>query len=250
MHRIILAIILSLFTITNSYATKQASIVIGVDNLHNFPLYYTDEQGEFKGFYRNIFDKFAKDSGIKVEYKPMTINQLFQALYNKEIDFKFPDNPVWRASDKRSYDVVYSNHIYPFLEGMFVLKDNIGKGLKDINKIGIIGNVAPWYIHHPLEINKMKAKKGLDCNYLMNKLLSQKLDAVICNYAVAKLAMKELDAQSKIYFDVSLPFINDYFYISTISKPEIVKKFDLWLDRNEEFLQSEAENLQSAILDL
>ncbi|AGH44241.1 hypothetical protein [Paraglaciecola psychrophila] len=42
-----------------------------------------------------MLDKFAEDSGHKITYLPLPINQFPKWFFEEDIDFKFPDNRRW-----------------------------------------------------------------------------------------------------------------------------------------------------------
>jgi polar amino acid transport system substrate-binding protein len=213
---------------------KAENYVVGVHNLYNFPLNYINNSNDFLGKYRNLLDKFAQDHNLKLTYKPLGKNDLLASFLNSEVDFKFPDNPFWSASRKKHKDVIYSIPISIALEGTFILSSNKNKfnKLNNIKTIGLIGDVISWSMHHDFELYKISTIKDTDCRNLIEKLLDKKIDAIYCNYDVVIDYIKEMNLEDLVYFNTNLPYIDDYYHLSTINHPEIIEKFNTWLKRS------------------
>ncbi|MGO0307996.1 hypothetical protein ACTL6P_15590 [Endozoicomonas acroporae] len=56
------------------------ALIIGVEDTAFYPHYTTSKAGEYTGYARDLFDQFQQHSGIRIEYRPMPVEQLFDAL--------------------------------------------------------------------------------------------------------------------------------------------------------------------------
>jgi hypothetical protein len=206
---------------------------VGVENTNKLPLYGINEKGEFVGLYRKILDKFAKDNNIRFIYKPYKINELFNNLFNANIDFKFPDNPTWRAADKKPYNLTYSCPVYFYLETLFVRPIDANKTIDQFHSIGLVGDVALWSIHHYIEANRVVIKRN-QCKKLIKQLFASEVEGILCNYFVMKNALEELGLEGKLVPNFKLPNTDDYYYLSTINHPDIIHNFNNWLKQYKE----------------
>jgi polar amino acid transport system substrate-binding protein len=217
-----------------TYAEEEPNIKqplifsVGVENTNKLPLYAVNERGEFVGLYRKILDAFAKDNNIKFVYKPYKINELFYNLINAKIDFKFPDNPTWRATDKRNYNIVYSDPVYFYVEALFVKPSNLKKTIDQFSSIGLVGDVALWSIHNYIEVNRIKIKRN-QCKKLIKQLFASEIEGILCNYFVMKNALAELGLEDRLVPNFYLPNVDDYIYLSSVNHPDIIQNFNIWL---------------------
>jgi hypothetical protein len=206
---------------------------VGVENTNKLPLYGVNEKGEFCGLYRKILDKFASDNNVKFIYKPFKINELFNNFYDAKIDFKFPDNPSWRAADKRAFSIVYSLPLYLYVEALFVKPSDLNKSIDKFNFIGLVGDVALWSIHHYIEVNRISIKRN-QCKKLIKQLFASEIEGIMCNYFVMKNSLRELGLEDRLVPNFNLPHIDDYYYFSTIKHPDIINNFNIWLKQHKD----------------
>jgi len=209
--------------------------IVGVEDTNYFPSYAFNSKGELIGVFREILDKFAHDAKVKLIYKPYKIREVYRDLFEKKIDLKFPDHPTWKAADKRDYNITYSDKALTFITGIFVLEEN-----KDItlDKIKILGHSAEailWSIYHYVEIKKIRIKNE-PCQMLIDKLVNKEIDGIYYNYFAMQYELKK-HKTSKIVFAPNLPYVDDYYYMSTIHHSDLIIKFNEWLNLNGNFIK-------------
>lgn len=248
----IITLILIFFSLNCFAEVKiiKKTYIIGVEKTNNSPLMYINRDGEFQGIFRNYLDKFARDQNISFIYKALPIQELYQELFAGKIDFKFPDNPVWRAADKKHYydkyekKVIYSTEVWGYLEGFFLNKSSIfyrnNSNFNEFNslrKLGFGKEVLPWFMQITRE-NKIKQESTnnnnnvdiileSDCNELLKLLNEKKLEAIYCNYDTGYYYIKKFNLEN-IIFEYDLPNIDDFYFISTIKYPSVIEFFDEW----------------------
>ncbi|UFJ42485.1 transporter substrate-binding domain-containing protein [Brevibacillus humidisoli] len=144
-----IAIILCfLMTKEVSRADNQQVIRIAGDN--NFPPFeYIGEAGSYTGFNIDVLNAVSIETGLKIEYVPMSWNQALSALRNGIVD------AVQGMKYSRSRDVTYdfSKPYFISSQGIFVLKNNM-------------------FIHHirDLEGRRVALQKGDIANDLLSQL--------------------------------------------------------------------------------
>lgn len=205
--------------------------IVGVEIYNKKPLHYLVD-GEYKGKYREILDLFSKEKGYKFLYQPLKLNELYLKFYNGNIDFKFPDNPVWRAPDKNEHKVYYSSYVYNYIDAIFVKKKNLGKPLNFFKILGVIDDVLLWNITKMSSMNKIKIVKEESCKYLIQMLKEGKIDSIMCNYDVMQYYLKKSNSEKEIVFDTSLPYVDDYYYMSSMKHRRLILEFSKWVAKN------------------
>ena len=239
---IFLIIILNLFVIQNVFAHKEQVkkiFIVGVQSNNEFPLYHFDQKNGFQGIFHSFLNSFASESGIEFKYKTMHKKEMMQAFLNGEIDFKFPDNPLWSSAIKRSKKVIYSKPIHYYVEGMFTKKDKNFNNLEKIKSLGIVGEVVPWSLYHYLEARKMTITKSISCKLLIKELIDGDIDAAYCNYHVGNYYIDKFGLNKQVEFAINLPNTDDYYYLSTITHQKILDKFNLWIEKNRDKIKKE-----------
>ena len=230
-------ITLNLFIIQTIFANidkPQDTFIVGVQSHNDIAFDGLESKSVCKRMFFDFLLDFAKANNINLEYKKLKKRDRMKGFLNHEVDFRFPDNPYWSAATKRNQEVIYSNPIYYYIEGLFIRSEDVEK-LNDLNKIkniGIIGDIVPWFLHHNVEIQKTKLTQLLKNKLLIKALVSGEIDAAYSDFYWGNFTIKELELEDKIVFAKNLPNINDYYHLSTIKHPEIVEKFNIWARDN------------------
>jgi polar amino acid transport system substrate-binding protein len=239
---IFLMIILNLLIIPNIFATNaqvKKTFIVGVQSNNEFPLYNFNPKVGFEGIFKKFFDDFAEEEGIKFIYKTLPKNKMLKSFLSGDIDFRFPDNPFWSSAVKRSKNIVYSSSIYYYIEGVFTKKEQNFSGLDQMKSLGIVGEVVPWSLHHYIEARKITITKSDNCKLLIKELIDGDIEGAYCNYHVANYYIAKFGLQDKIIFAENLPNVDDYYYLATIKHPDLLERFNLWLEKNRVNLTAE-----------
>jgi len=231
--------ILVLFLLLGQNANAEIKTYeIGVEDYISYPYQYV-ENGKYLGKYRLILDRFAESEGIKFEYRPYKLSKLYSQFYQGNIDFKFPDNPVWRSDEKAKYKIHYSEFLTYYIDGLFVKKSNLKKTIKELKTFGVAFDIIPWVLIQKENKEKIKILKFENCNEMISKIKTGEIDAILCNYDVMKYLLKDSVKDDEIVFNTNLPYTDNYLYLSTIKHPKLLEKFNKWIVENREFIDRE-----------
>lgn len=233
--RFFLIFIILLANASHAGSNEKNSYIIGVENYNRFPYEYIKD-GEYKGLFRDILDKFADDSGIEFKYVPYKIKDIYANFFADKFDFKFPDNPVWMSPQKSNYKITYSNYITHYIDGIFIKKDDLGKTVNQLENFGVMKEPIIWTLANKQNRGKIKVKIRSSCSELIDMLEKKEINAIFCNYDVMKYLLKKSTLEDKILINLDLPFIDNYFHVSTIQYPNILKKLDEWILNNRNFI--------------
>jgi len=216
--------------------TQADKLVVGVENLTYLP-YYSMETGKYQGAAREILDLFAEKNGHTIEYKAMPLARLFSAFVEGEVDLKFPDNAYWGGDAKKGIDVVYSQPVLPFTDGVFVLPSNTNKGKESLKTLGAIIGFTPFDYLGQIESGAMSVKNTPKLTNLIQMLKAGRIDGLYYNRKVSEYYSNKAGfGKNDLVFDDTLPHTNSNFHLSGIKRPEIVKQFD-------DFMQTHASDV-------
>ncbi len=234
MRKIILIICLIIFA--SSAIAK--TYIVGVEDYIDHPYQSVKANGEFYGIIRDILDKFAKEEEIEFIYKPYKSDELYKEFLAGRLDFKFPDNYIWKYSEKEGYKIIYSIPVTHYIDGIFIKKSSYGKKMKDFKIFGTNkGDDIDHILSKKQKDGKIEVKNANNCAELISKIIAGEIDAIFCNYDVMQYLLKGSIYENEIVFNPDFIFIDNYFYLSTLKYPEIIEKFNGWVRENREYIE-------------
>ena len=208
----------------------RINYVVGVEKQPYAPYFYIEDD-QYLGFARELLDRFANAKNITFEYKPYSINELFPALKNDEVHFKFPDSPSWKYPQKMGVKWYYSDPVVPYIDGALVNSFDQRNGIKNLKKIGTITGFTPWGYHHLIQYNKLDLVESDNIDGLVTLLLSRDVDAIYANVQVLvhHLRMNRPASFAKISFNTNLPYTKHQYLLSTIKEQAVLNQFNQFL---------------------
>lgn len=222
----ILAIIL--FSIFSANASEKI-YYIGVEGYIDHP---------FQSL-KDILDSFAREEGLKFEYIPHKSEDLYKKFLSGELDFKFPDNHIWKSELKVHHKIYYSDIVTHYIDGIFVKKSDISKKMRDIKVFGTNkGEDLDPILARKQKKGKIKVEGVKSCSELISKLENGEIEAIFCNYDVMRYLLKDSLLDKEIVFNPDLLYIDNSFYFSTIKYPEIIEKFNKWIEKNRRYIEN------------
>ncbi|MCP4161279.1 MAG: transporter substrate-binding domain-containing protein [Deltaproteobacteria bacterium] len=236
MKKLLIVLLISvLFLCTKSIAKEY---IIGVEKLDYMP-YYSGKGKEYKGFIRDLLDAFAKEKGYTFKYKPLPVRRLFNLFINKKVDFKFPDNPNWKSGIKKGKDVIYSDIVIKTIDGVLVLPENKGKGIKGLKKLGTVMGFTPWPYKKMIDKGKIKSYENPNFQGLLKQVLAGKISGAYINVVVAAYQLdKKLNKAGDLVYDPGLPSDRSNFLMSTIKHKDVITLLNKYLVKNKKFVKS------------
>ncbi|WP_341665957.1 transporter substrate-binding domain-containing protein [Vibrio sp.] len=230
------ALIISLFVLTYSQLSHGKNLVIGVENIDYYPIYFI-KSGEYAGYARELLDHFAKEYNHTITYRPLPIIRLFQELVDQKIDLKFPDNPNWGGKFKKESTVSYSQSTLSYIDGIMVTADKLGQ--TKLKTLGIMRGFTPYAVIDEVNQGAIKVKEFNSIKTLISIFLNRNdVEGIYFNVAIASYTMRSLGIDDEmIAFDSSLPHINGDYFLSTVKHTDIIKEFDEFLEKNSSFVE-------------
>ncbi|MCA1972275.1 MAG: transporter substrate-binding domain-containing protein [Caenispirillum sp.] len=218
--------------LTSAGTADADTFRVGVEDLRYYP-HYNYENGAWTGFGRDLLDAFAADAGHTFVYEAMPVKRLFQALVDKTVDFKYPDNAYWSADMKDGKGVTYSAPVVRYIDGVVVLPAKVGGGADGIATLGTVRGFTPFAWLARVQEGKTQLAENSDYDALLQQAMKGRVDGAYANVAVARWRLREVLKQpDALVFDPALPHADDFYHLSTTTRPEVVAQFDAWMAAN------------------
>ncbi|MEM7404325.1 MAG: transporter substrate-binding domain-containing protein [Pseudomonadota bacterium] len=212
--------------------------VVGVEAIPYLP-HYTLKKGEYSGYAREILDRFAADQGIEFVYRPLPVKRLFQELVTGAVDFKYPDNPNWNRQAKADVAVSYSHSVAPYVDGVMVKPDRVGRDASEIGRLGTVRGFTPWAWMDRIGSGSVTLWENPDFVGLLRQGLAGRVGGVYANTAVANYELSNgLRADGGLVFDPALPHDRGDYQLSTTTRTDLMRAFNRWLETNADFVKT------------
>lgn len=225
-------ILLTLFTLASPTSAEQ--LIIGTENVNAYPL-FGYEKGTFSGFAGSLFEAFENQTGHSIKVKAFSVQDLSKAQIEEKIQLTFPDNPHWSAAEKKGHRITYSLPVVSYREGVLMLPSNKNK---PIQKMGVLEGLNAWEYKKDIEAGRIQLVVAKSAVSLIKLALDEKIDGAYINIAIAKQILKtQFGNEDLLVFNQALPYSSDFYYLSTIQKPEIISQFNRFLLKNHELVK-------------
>ncbi len=212
-------------------AAHADELTIAVESIDYPPLYNGTDSRNYRGFARELFDLFGARYQHRIRYVPLPLNRLFAEFFTAgEFDLKFPDNPNWQTGIKKGLRVDYSDPVVDVTEGVFVLRDNAGRGPAGLKAMATLTGFTPQPYSMRIKEGAIKLYFADNLDSLHKMLAIGRVDGV---YA-SDLAMRFYESKygvdpHAIVLDRSLPDTVSAFRVSSLKHPELIRQFNQFL---------------------
>jgi len=216
--------------LTNTVYGKTV-FTIGVEAQKYYPQFDNENGFEYFGFARDLLDMFAKEKGYQFDYKIRPVKRLFHEFVEKKAyDFKYPDNPVWQSDMKKGTNVVYSDSVVKYIDGVVVLTENKSMSLSSFKTLGTVRGFTPYPYLDLISQKKIKLSENNNFISLLKQVMVKRIHGAYSNISVARYNLSEnLKKSDAIVFNPNLPHIKDSYYFSTLSHANIISEFNAFL---------------------
>jgi hypothetical protein len=226
-----LTVILASIGLLANAVYGQTLYTIGVEAQKYYPQYDNENGIEYFGLARDLLDLFAKEKNYQFVYKIRPVKRLFHEFVEKKAyDFKYPDNPYWQSDMKKGINVVYSNSVVKYIDGVMVLAENKSMALSTFKTLGTVRGFTPFPYLDLISQKKVKLCENNNFISLLKQVLVKRIDGAYSNVSVARYNLKEnLKKPGVIVFNPTLPHIKDSYYLSSIGHPKVISEFNIFL---------------------
>jgi len=230
----ILIIFALIFISSYTYASETKVYKIGVENIDYYPHYAFGHQDN--SFIKELLETFFKTSQIKYEFVPLPLKRFNQWYLQDNIDFKYPDNAMWRTGDSKKLPIVYSASVIKSTAGSVTQVANLNKNREDIKRLGTITGFAPSLWLDKVESQKIEVLSDTAVLSVIKMATHGLVDVINLDYSVVNYHLNKLNQNKKLLMSEKLPHQKISFYLSTIKHKEVILKFNQYLKNNQSFV--------------
>jgi len=220
-------------------SARGADFTVGVEAINFYPI-YDGTAAHYRGYGRDVLDHFASKYGYNFHYVHLPVKRLYRNfLSTNELDFKFPDNPLWQRDMRKDKAVTYSNTVYQAIEGLFVLPANRDKSLAELAAIATVRGFDAW----PYKVDIANGVIELQFANTQDSLVALARQGRVGGIFYEASALNwyqhtnDTPAGDRLVLNERLPHYRPQFFLSTRKQPQIIAQFN-------QFLQDEADLLQ------
>ncbi len=208
--------------------TMADKFVIGAQRLDYFP-HYDFTSSRDRGVAWAILEAFSKYSGHELVYLSLPVKRLQIELQKGNIDFVFPDNPRWDNGIQATQKKVFSEPLVHTLTGSFLTEEKRGHTISSIKTLAVPKGFTPVKWKQRINSNLVKVIE-VDDVYEGLQLVNQgKADAIDLEYHVVDYFVKRYPQLAGIELDITLPYKDVPFQLSTVNQPEVIAQLNQFL---------------------
>ena len=213
-------------------ALRAERYVVGVEESQYLP-HYGHEGGAYAGFARAILDAYFSAKGHNLEYRALPVPRLYLSFIGGGVDFKYPDNALWKPEDKADAAVVYSDPVTNYVDGVSLRPERKGGGPKSIRTLGIIRGFTATAWTREIDAGHVTLVENDSFRGLVEQAIMGRVDGIFANIDVVQhLLTRELKTPGALVFDPALPHTGSYYHLSTIKHPHVIADFNAWMREN------------------
>ncbi|NQZ83318.1 MAG: hypothetical protein HRT52_20130 [Colwellia sp.] len=216
-------------------ANEQKIYTIGVENIDYYPHYAFGHREN--SFTKELLESFFSQESIEIKFVPLPLRRFNQWYIKDKIDFKYPDNKDWRAGESSQLDIYYSETVISSVGGSIVLNDNAKYDADNIQRLGTINGFYPTLWIKKIKSNKVQLIEDNNVISVIKLVTRGMVDAINLDYSVVNFHLNEMQNEKQLIMVESLPHRETKFHLSTIKHKALLKKFNVFLDNNQEYIQ-------------
>lgn len=209
--------------------------VVGVQNFQDYSPYSSFVDNTYSGFDRELLDAFAQDYGYEFVYMALPIKRLYRHFLDGTVDFKYPDNAKWSATQKEGHNILYSDPTVSFVDGVIVLNKNKPMQRDGLNKLGMIAGFTPSPYLKDIDNKHIQVFETRSLEPLIKMLTTGRIDGIYANLAVMRHHVShQNDQTTPMSMSEALPHVTGTRHLSTKLYPSMIVEFNQFLKQNRE----------------
>jgi len=165
-------------------------LIVGVDDTQYFPIYASDGS-DYYGFSQKLLSTFAKKYNYTFSYRILPVKRLYMAFWNKEVDFKYPDSPYWKAEERVAKEVHYTNPIVDYIDGVVVKPKRLGAGIENFKRLGLVRGFTPFALLKDIKERRIEVVKNNSLSGMLKQVMTGRTDGAYINIDIARYQMRE-----------------------------------------------------------
>ncbi len=188
-----------------------------------------DNAGRNELFFKDFIKAFGDKYHYQIQIREYPVKRLFAEFVNQKVDIKYPDHPKWGEDARKGLNIAYSDPVVSYREGVFVLPENVGKGLDNLRRLSIIRGFSPWPYMDRVKDKSITLVESSNDETAIKMTILERADGSYLSQAATEYTQNQLKLEKKLVLDQSLPNITDVYYVSTIKHPDLLKQINSFM---------------------
>ena len=180
-------------------------------------------------FFQDFIKAFGEKYNYEIVIKERPVKRLIAEFVNLKFDIKYPDHPKWSEEARKGVNVVYSDPVISYREGVLVLPENLGKGMNNLKRLSVMRGFSPWPYRYQVKSGSLALTESPNYETAIRMTHLGRADGSYLSRAAADYTQNQLKLKKMLVFDQSLPNISDVYYVSTIKHPEVLKQINRFM---------------------
>lgn len=213
---------------------QAETLRVGIES-HDYLPYFRAQAGQpVEGYAVDMLQRFAAEQNLTLELLPLPLNRLHHDLLNTEnLDMIFPDNPQWSRELKGDRRLHYSHAAINVVDASMVLQEQLGNGPAAVKRLGTVRGFTPQAWQAQVDSGAVQLLEANNIAGLIRMALRGRIDALYANPEVVRLQLQRMgESTERLHADPALPFQRTSFHLSTLNKPELLHRFNQFLEQH------------------
>lgn len=208
-------------------AAASTSIRVGIEQINFYP-HYDFSRTPARGYFYELMQLFAKESGFELEFVPLPVKRLYQEAADS-VDVVYPDHPRWQKYLVVNLPKYYSNPVEMNLGTTLVLPEKRDITLAQFRTLAIIHGFTPTRWIELQGQHRYKFVEVADVDSALGLVLKGRVDGANVEYHVAQDFMAKHQLQGQLVVGSQLPYTEFPFLLSSYNRPDVIKAFNQFL---------------------
>ncbi|MGF6694406.1 polar amino acid transport system substrate-binding protein [Metapseudomonas resinovorans] len=232
-------LLLAIIWLQSGLAAEPVEYRIGVELVDYYPIYSAVAPDyPYRGYARDLLDLFAARENLHFTYVALPVRRLFHAYLTGRLDLVFPDNPRWETAHKPSH-IAYSQPVLQFQDVMLVLPERKGQPRENFHRLGFVRGFTPWKFQDDIAAGRVVIEEAPNPEGLIHMVLAGHIDAANMAQQVAHFHLKREGRANDLVVEPGLlPLRDSFYHLSSIRHPELIHRFDAFLQREQQAIQA------------
>lgn len=220
-------------------ASGPAEYRVGVEQVDYYPIYSAvPPDNDYRGYARDLLDLFAARENLRLTYVVLPVRRLSHAYWSGRLDLVFPDNPRWEK-DHKPASVTYSQPVLQFQDVMLVRPERLGQPRERFHRLGFVRGFTPWKFQDDIAAGRVVIQEAPNPEGLIHMVMAGYIDAADMAQQVARFHLKRQGRENGLVVNPTLlPLSDSYYHLSSIRHPELIRRFDAFLQRERQAVQA------------
>lgn len=221
-----------------SLSASADDLRVAIDGQDYYPHYRVTDEHSASGLGPDLLRLFAEQQNLQLRLMPLPVKRVYRQLRTDPgLDLVYPDNPAWSSNLKQGVALHYSRHSLPVLDGSLVLSADLGRGEARIKRLGLVRGFTPEAWADQVRRQQVTLQEVSDLEALIRMLLHQRIDALYANPEVVRQRLRQMGlAADSVRLDPDLPKVITRYHLSSRQRPDLLERFDRFLDRQPQLL--------------